>query len=1340
MRTKNANTVNNAKLTKLKNIYHVSDIHIKKILHKDITHAFSEIVKTISDSRETSGTILVMAGDIFEHKTYISQHDSQCFRDILKMLIEAKITTIIIPGNHDFERHNSLDLITPLVMNEDGTPIFDNIYCYAKSGVYIHMGVEFHVISPVDKIIPPIEKNKNTKIAIVHETINGANTYQDKVASGFRLGQYNFAAYDYVLLGDIHKYQVFNENVAYSGSLVQKDRGEDLVHGYIKWDLEKKTHQFVQIPLYSAYIDIKVIDNTKIKDADLPNVIAKEINVNYERCTEDFNATLYSQIYSKYEKINIDKNKNKIPFILRFNNHNVQTMVDSKTNNKVVIGGEEILRENLNLNTLDNQLQIITAYLKDIGKHDIIDKIIEIHKSKAEHQVIYKRWKLNWLKWNNISCYNTDNFINFDNINGIASILGKNKTGKSSIITALLYCLTGDAGRLSTTVIDDIINKHVLNRFQNKKDIKQINAVIECGFSIDDIKYLVHVNIKESNENFIIQNGVQITYNRDQTYEVLASLVNTIDIFNMVTVKGQDFHSIADMKDTTLVKQFDAIIGSDALNAILYKVKKQLAKLDADIESDGLLLKKMFSGSEKNYEENSSEVMQLTSEISKLNINIKKFESQHIELIKSIPTIYNLMTDDDIEAEIKTNNGLLSKMENIKVIKSVNNVNKANKLTTQFTNLLEEVNVKYDNLISNPVKEPLYTEGIDVKLTKEEILEKIKNCQSNIPKLCDIVNKNLTITQIQLKIEKLEKNYMEYFDIKKISDINYVIKKISDEDMQYQDIEIQDEYTTDYIPNFKYYSQKFEEKKHIEQDYTNIKKNIEDLKEQIANATKKHDQLEYNPSCSSCAKNSHHFSTLYKIDELNNTLNTLKKNEEKYNGLYKKYLLLKYIFDTTPEQMKIYNIQQNIIHNDFMKKIIQLKSDYEQLQSEKYRNEQTKYEYMLNNLHYFENIDKYNNYISELNNLKNIRKQHKDNIEYYQTILKKYNLSCSIQSAKKAIVDKKKIVDILGLIELLKSELYEKQQRRAVLQENMNLYINSLEEKQKITKKLNQNIGEQKILSEYVTMLHSNNLPYKVMKHSMDRVLIVVNNILNEVCDFTVGLECTETPTKNDTSIIRKKLRIIINESSGYSTLPINSSMGSGFQKFIIDIAFRIAFIKCIPSLPKFLIIDEGFGSLDDNNRYLAKNALSKIASDKKYIDFILIISHQNEFNNISQTNIEIKQIQDKVKNSGRFYSQVQYGTKITPMKCVDKIEYTPPNNNDEQLDEDLILFENKHIVYDVEKALFMCKICRPDKQDDPSKPYVCTKKNVLDTRNKHIDSNKHKLSLKNKYEESLKK
>ncbi len=84
----------------------------------------------------------------------------------------------------------------------------------------------------------------------------------------------------------------------------------------------------------------------------------------------------------------------------------------------------------------------------------------------------------------------------------------------------------------------------------------------------------------------------------------------------------------------------------------------------------------------------------------------------------------------------------------------------------------------------------------------------------------------------------------------------------------------------------------------------------------------------------------------------------------------------------------------------------------------------------------------------------------------------------------------------------------------------------------------------------------------------------------------------------------------------------ISADVASGFQKFILDITFRITMRELITKIPKYnlLIIDEGFGVADDiNSKLILPYLQSKINEFK-----ILVISHSSEFINDSINQIEI--------------------------------------------------------------------------------------------------------------------
>jgi len=84
----------------------------------------------------------------------------------------------------------------------------------------------------------------------------------------------------------------------------------------------------------------------------------------------------------------------------------------------------------------------------------------------------------------------------------------------------------------------------------------------------------------------------------------------------------------------------------------------------------------------------------------------------------------------------------------------------------------------------------------------------------------------------------------------------------------------------------------------------------------------------------------------------------------------------------------------------------------------------------------------------------------------------------------------------------------------------------------------------------------------------------------------------------------------------------ISADVASGFQKFILDVTFRITMRELITNTPYYniLIIDEGFGVADDVNSKLIIPYLQSKSDKFK----ILVISHSTEFVNDKINQIEI--------------------------------------------------------------------------------------------------------------------
>lgn len=115
-----------------------------------------------------------------------------------------------------------------------------------------------------------------------------------------------------------------------------------------------------------------------------------------------------------------------------------------------------------------------------------------------------------------------------------------------------------------------------------------------------------------------------------------------------------------------------------------------------------------------------------------------------------------------------------------------------------------------------------------------------------------------------------------------------------------------------------------------------------------------------------------------------------------------------------------------------------------------------------------------------------------------------------------------------------------------------------------------------------------------IVNKSMNRLVSHVNDTI-KFAGFTISASCDD-----------KKINLYICDKG--TKLPIES--GSGFQKFICSLAIRFALTLLISSSPQFIMIDEGFGCLDDKNLLSVAELLPMISQLYK---FMFVISHVPE-------------------------------------------------------------------------------------------------------------------------------
>ena len=122
-----------------------------------------------------------------------------------------------------------------------------------------------------------------------------------------------------------------------------------------------------------------------------------------------------------------------------------------------------------NLRDIKVQEELIQEYLAGKELDDgVMEKILEhnrVYNRKAEEQEEVSRnviWSIKEMQWDNLFNYGEKNKLNFENLNGIVGIFGKNYSGKSSIIDSALYTI------FNTTSKGERKNIHILNQNKTK--------------------------------------------------------------------------------------------------------------------------------------------------------------------------------------------------------------------------------------------------------------------------------------------------------------------------------------------------------------------------------------------------------------------------------------------------------------------------------------------------------------------------------------------------------------------------------------------------------------------------------------------------------------------------------------------------------------------------------------------------------------------------------------------------------------------------------------------------------------------------------------------------------
>lgn len=1211
-------------------IYQIGDIHVDGRRYDEyvkIIQKFADCVK--ADKRKKIITIL---GDTFEKATKLDQGEITLFNKICEILLSCKTEIVIILGNHDYNIHKpdgdnllSAFNLERITVEWDGKTIFP-FKIYTKSDIYTLNNIDFYVYSPTDKVLSAIKQaSQNVKVLLLHETINGCMFQNRTIAKDQKcsLKLTDFNKFDIVEMGDVHKQQFLGEkkNAAYAGSLVQQDFGEDLHHGYIVWDL--KTYQGTFHEIFNEYAYLKFYANgDKIVEPDIIPVGIKKVHglrFEYENCTNGWVEKKQKEIKEQY---GCEFSKPPINYSKISDIYERKGDTDSKKNDVIAS------------NDIEYQQKMLTQMAKE-KKYDepMIKKLLEFHLSNRKLIEKYsgKRWKLLSLRWENVLKYGENNVIDFSKVKGLTSLIGKNATGKSTVIDALSAVLFNEKVRGNK---GDMVRKGQL--------FCKMEAVIEVMEGNETNIYTIINVINSDNNNhgaIIYKNGDNIAASgMTNVKDMMKELLGPYEVFINVSVSIQNSNIFTDeskSKQDIIMEVLSGLKGLVEARKKYYDELKDLTKDKKALIEPPKSVKMDEPEIIKRKTEISSEIKLIRELLAKLNDEQSENHQQNSECTSKL-MVLSKEVDLAVQSMLTTNKQYETTERSIqqldkqkqqleKIKKKVLNYSdqclfcQSNKKLVENRTRIQSMKTRLIQFEKDNNSNSQHNKQID-----ERIVELRKIIELKQKQLSQLINKKLNIESVYRKIEERDSELTK-FSI----DINAVDKEIK----------------------------KLEEIDHLNQQLTIAQSEIKSISDIIDNHKKEYPVTFNLDNCEDCKRNKSLFNSKFSINKLESQLQQLLTKESAYKTKLSEYPSI----DSIKIKMQIRQLEKLKTYPKETKDYVKKQID-EILDMIRIANIEIKLaEEEIGNVIIGKLPVKSSKEIENLNaEIKNI-----------ESGVEKYSKKCNSCEDNKSILEfavSKRDIDIE--ISTIDKEFNQNQIKLQLLSESKTRNLINYEEKKKqyfvveaevkedqknlniqrslITAQINENnkklegllVNEMEInatyqkfndykvalvkyhsdskqmderiilLTYYVELLDlKNGFPRHVSNRFMSMLNDNMNRILSELTDFKISIEAE----------IGESIRVYIIKDN----VKINCDMISGFQKFLLNIVFRISLynVSHIP-MPKFIIIDEGFGSLDIDNYVMVGRLLKTI---KKYYDFVLIISHIQGMEDISDTKLIIQ-------------------------------------------------------------------------------------------------------------------
>ncbi len=434
------------KLSIIKKIYHISDIHIRRYdRHIEYETVFNNLYKYLN-SVVTNNSLIVITGDVLHAKDNLTPDCVvKCYK-FLKNLADI-MPVILIAGNHDMvETNKNIKDSIDAILSERS---IDNLYYLKNSGVYKYGNIIFGVSSLLDNQFIKAEEiqiedyengeiNQRLLIGLYHGPVGACSTAVGVVLNGDKQIS-DFAGYDYVLLGDIHKFQYIDKDkkIAYASSLISQNFAEvDDYHGVLVWDLvnKKSNYQIIENPYRYMKVDIiggiMIYNDSQIDYNSFVFPNHAKIRLNVIETPKEETEKIKKVIRKKYPHIvfqetYLNKDKTKLDVVKKSFDYN------------------DMLKDYIN-----GLSEVEYNEAKDIFMKELSGLNITFERQLCQ-------WEFLDLEFSNMFVYGENNKIDFTKLplNDIVGLFAPNSFGKSSFIDIILFSLYDNFSRNN-------LNKH----------------------------------------------------------------------------------------------------------------------------------------------------------------------------------------------------------------------------------------------------------------------------------------------------------------------------------------------------------------------------------------------------------------------------------------------------------------------------------------------------------------------------------------------------------------------------------------------------------------------------------------------------------------------------------------------------------------------------------------------------------------------------------------------------------------------------------------------------------------------------------------------------------------